>query len=1025
MMAGSMDFRVATPRAALTTILVFSLALVTASTLIAGPAGPVPSEQTEPWRVVSYLEDANLEGRGIFHFDFETDGTVWVAASDGLYRYDGYHWDRFTSAHGLPSDYVRSVRVTRDGTLWVGTNRGAGTFDGERFDSGGSEAHLPGPSVRRITEDPDGTLWFACDQWPPSKVSAGLARLRQGEWETWNSADGLPSNYVSDLFTSSSGEHFILTRAGLAQFDGDRIRRPIEEAGIDACRDYIWSMVEGPDGQLLATTRQWVCVRENGRWKRFPNGPPSSGIGELVVTRDGAILACSMERAARFSQWKNDRFVPLWSTELDTRGSVQYLREAPDGSIWIVGVNLLARWERRGGEWQTFHDLPRPSLRDGTGGLWFAGHDRVERFAQDRWTRIPEAAGPLLRDPSGGVWMRTRSGLAHWRAGELSRFDRSEIGIAEIISANIDGAGHLWVVGTGSRGLLTLARFDGKAWSSYAFVDLKPTEKIVLAIPDVRAGVWFVAEELETGFYRVLRVNGTVVADFPIPEVARRYWIPRLHMDSGGTLWIFGMLGAQRFDPDDPEAGWQEILDLPGRQLRAIVSRGPEVWFSYLGSTGGRGGVSRLANGSWRHFSSAAQELTSSDGGDLLFFGDTRGIQIITGENLAALRLLTLPEPATISTVVAGPDGDFWLGDSRRTIHYLPDGIPPDTVLGQQEQTIVEGHGLVLQVGGVERFVPRDQSRPLDVAIRLDDRPWGEFEPLLDETITITGLGVGDHVVHARLRDQGLDIDPTPAALQFRVYPIPLQERSWFRAAALGIFMTVLFLALLSVVSRQREIHQRRKRRELERELLQISEREQRRIGRDLHDGLGQRLTGISYQCEALRGMILRDADGTPQQTDEIGASVREAISETRALAHALYPPEIDQGNLDIAIRRLVETTDRGFEGSCIFQHRWSPDALSRKKALNIYRLTQEALSNAVRHAQATKIEVVSRQDDRTWIVEVSDNGRGFDALKPSSPGLGLQIMRYRANLIGGRLEVTSRRGKGTKVRCSLRMTGD
>jgi len=163
-------------------------------------------EPTQPWRVTSFVEDANLQGSGIFFVDFEADGTVWVAASNGLYRYDGYRWDRYTSTDGLPSDYVRSVRVTRDGKLWVGTDRGAVLFDGETFDPRGSESHLAGPSVRRIIEDPDGTVWFCCDQWPPADVPAGLTRLRDGTWQSWTTEDGLPSDYVSDVFSGGRVE---------------------------------------------------------------------------------------------------------------------------------------------------------------------------------------------------------------------------------------------------------------------------------------------------------------------------------------------------------------------------------------------------------------------------------------------------------------------------------------------------------------------------------------------------------------------------------------------------------------------------------------------------------------------------------------------------------------------------------------------------------------------------------------------------------------------------------------------------
>jgi ligand-binding sensor domain-containing protein len=98
---------------------------------------PLPTETAT--RVTSFVTDAGLSGKNLFNIDFERapgearHGTVWIATSDGLVRYDGYRWERFGTQHGLPSDFVRCVHVGRDGRLWVGTDRGAGVFDGATF----------------------------------------------------------------------------------------------------------------------------------------------------------------------------------------------------------------------------------------------------------------------------------------------------------------------------------------------------------------------------------------------------------------------------------------------------------------------------------------------------------------------------------------------------------------------------------------------------------------------------------------------------------------------------------------------------------------------------------------------------------------------------------------------------------------------------------------------------------------------------------------------------------------------------
>jgi len=1020
-MSISSNLRAAT-RALFFTSLFLGFVPVTAARSIAGHDGPTEAEHTQPWRVASFLEDANLEGRGIFQIDFETDGTAWIAASDGLYRYDGYRWERFTSADGLPSDYVRSVEVTRDGTLWVGTDRGAGIFDGKTFDTRGSEDHLPGPSVRRIVEDPDGTVWFCCDQWPPSRIRSGLARYRAGSWDTWGSADGLPSDYVSDVFRDSRGEQFVLTRRGLAAFEGDRLRRPIEEAGLLECRDYIWSMVEGLEGQLLVTTADSICVRSNGRWQSFPKRLEQGRGGDLTVTRDGAVIGCTNERNGRILEWRDDRFVPIWTMPLDTQGKIEFIGEAPDGAIWIAGVNLLARWERLGGEWSSFDDLPRPRLRDAEEGIWFANPGRVLRLKDDRWTAFPGASSPLVEDRSGGVWMRSANNMVHWSPLGLERFTESEIGVLSPQVSGVDDAGRLWVAGEGPDGSPHVASFDGATWASHGLNAVGPTERIIHATPDGVRGMWYVLDDSETDLFRLLRVGGANVVDVQLPEAARRYWIPHVRSDRSGRLWLFGVAGLYVTELEAGEGAWDEITELPGRQVLNLALRGNEVWFSYMGSTGGSGGVSRLLDGGWQHLSSAARDLTSRDGDDLLFFSHPRGVYVVTGDSSATPRLLSLPEPGQVTSMVAGERADFWLGSHGRVSHYRPDGVPPETVIVGGDKNIVYGEELVLQVRGVERFKPLARSRNFDVAIRIDDGPWGEFEPLTAGTVSVAGLATGDHAVQVRVRDQGLDIDTLPAVWRFRLHPIPLQDRRWFQPLAAGVFLTVVLLAAFSIVARRREVKQRRRKLEAEHEILQISEREQRRIGRDLHDSLGQRLTGISFQCEALRGTLAKGGASTSHSAGEIGAAVREAISETRRLAYALYPPEIDRGDLEIALGSLVAATGRGFDGPCTYHHRWSPANLNRESALHVYRLVQEALGNAVRHAAATALDVESRQDDGYWIVEVRDNGHGFDTPNPGRRGLGLQIMRYRADLIGGRLRVESQPGAGTTIRCAVRM---
>jgi len=876
--------------------------------------------------------------------------------------------------------------------------------------------------VRRIVEDPDGTLWFACDHWPPRDVSAGLTRYRDGVWNSWQIADGLPSDYVSDVFRDSSGSHFILTRRGLVEFDEAGMRRPIEQAGLQECRDYIWSMIEMPDGQLVVSSGEWFCVRSDGRWHSLRNADPQIVMGQFTVTRDGKVIGCTSEPRARFTEWRNGRPRPIWSTQLDTRGGVQYIAEAPDGGIWIGGVNVLARWERLGGEWNRFDKLPGPQLRDPEGSVWFANEEQVLRLGKDdRWTRFPGASLPLIDDSSGGVWMRTGNGLAVWRLDDLTNFDEAAIGVTHPRYTGVDGAGQVWVIGKGRDGRDCAASFDGRSWTVHPLADIRPTETVLSDTPDPDRGMWCVLNDSATELYRLLFVDGSRVVDVPLPTVARRYWPPRVRADRFRRLWLFGWMGLFRAELDADSVEWLPIDELPGTHVTDVVELRDELWISYMGTTGGSGGLSRLHDGAWTHYSIPARKLTSRDGDNALFFTHPRGVSIVTPQSLGTPRLLTLPEPVWVESMVPGSHGDLWVGTGDRVYHFRSDGIPPETWIAHGEKDIFHGDDLVLQVRGVERFKPPARSGNFNVAIRLDDEPWGEFQPLADGRVAIRSGVTGDHVVRVRVRDQGLDIDPTPAEWRFHLHPVPLQDRSWFLPLAVGIVATVLLLAVVSVVARRREIGQRRRQQELEHEILGAGEREQRRIGRDLHDGLGQRLTSVSFQCEVLRTTLDRGEHAGSEQAQEIGAAIRESISEVKVLAQALYPAEIERGDLEAALGNLVTSAVKGFGGTCTYRHLWSPAGLSRDDALNVYRMVQEALANAIRHARAQTIGVELRREDGQWVVEVRDDGCGFNPKAPSV-GLGQQIMRYRANRIGGSLSVHSISGVGTTIRCVVPM---
>jgi len=208
--------------------------------------------------------------------------------------------------------------------------------------------------------------------------------------------------------------------------------------------------------------------------------------------------------------------------------------------------------------------------------------------------------------------------------------------------------------------------------------------------------------------------------------------------------------------------------------------------------------------------------------------------------------------------------------------------------------------------------------------------------------------------------------------------------------------------------------------RRLEQEILNISEEEQRRIGRDLHDGLGQDLTGIGFATRALERRLRSRAVDDWSEASRIAELVNEAIDKTRALARGLNPVEIGENGLPVALKGLADATTRVFHVPCTFNSPPSPLVLPQEIAMHLYRIAQEAVHNAIKHGRPQRVRIdLSRSDDRLAL-EVADDGCGFSNASSTAGGLGVRIMQYRAEMIGADLHVRSREGDGTSVQCSL-----
>jgi Signal transduction histidine kinase len=235
-------------------------------------------------------------------------------------------------------------------------------------------------------------------------------------------------------------------------------------------------------------------------------------------------------------------------------------------------------------------------------------------------------------------------------------------------------------------------------------------------------------------------------------------------------------------------------------------------------------------------------------------------------------------------------------------------------------------------------------------------------------------------------------------------------------SAMLELLPAVVKGALTSIERDRALAEAERTRLRLEKEVLEVSEREQHRIGQDLHDGLGQQLTAIEMMCASLK----EDVAGQPEllkQVDRIGAMLREAIAQTRSMARGLVPVKDEPEALWASLVELAERTNSLGRVKCVFEYAAPVAVEDNAVAGHLYRIAQEAVNNAVKHSGARAVTIRLEETAGGGLeLEVKDDGRGLAQAK--GRGMGLQVMEHRAAVIGAELSVESRAGKGVTIRC-------
>jgi signal transduction histidine kinase/ligand-binding sensor domain-containing protein len=976
--------------------------------------------QERSYVLTAWTEETGLPSGEILAMTQDLDGYLWLGTSDGLVRFDG---SRFVTrplgaAAASPVRAVPALVAGRDGSLWVGYGNGRVTrIRGEDAVDYGTQEGLPGGAVAMLLQDRAGTIWAG--------TRGGLARFVDGRWKTVHD-----DAEVFSLFEDRAGTLWIGTAVGVFSLSGSRLELKYSEAR------YVQHFAEDAAGALWVTDLQNI-VRPLAS-DRLPGHAP-----DVRLPQSG------------------------WRTVRDRAGRIWVA--ALGGGLLRLSGNSSPRRDppdfRSAGR-QSDDEAPGTGLQAGR------GDDRpvIERVPYEHV--IAGAPRSLLHDAEGNVWVGMRpKGLLRLS----QRFVTTDIPLEGLTNDGVramaaSGDGSVWI-GTGH----SLLRFDGATRDVF---DVAQTR--VLHI-DAERGVWAVTT---SGLYRI---ENRRLVPVVLPDRVRWDRVASMATDPSGTLWLCSTNQGVLAWRDGVLTPFDRIPDISSRNCSyAYADRSGRVWFGFgtgdvavhhrgafrsYGSRDGlapgtvlaivedRTGVPWVAtrNGVSRYRNERFDTLTNENGPfeeivalvedeqGYLWVGvhtgtgvvrfDTREVDklVVDAGRHIEYRLFDTSDgmlgelrPLIRAAGVRGADGRLWFATGLGVVIFDPARLPPNTRPNRPriEDVFVGGRridrsGEPTLPSGTSTLAIEYTTASLSAASKLRfrhrlgglDADWVQAGPA--RTVSYENLPAGRYRFQVSATSDGVWTDA--AAWAFVIAP-PFYQQGWFFVlCSLGTVALVGGAWWLRVNALRRR--------------YAVVFDERTRVSREVHDTLLQSLAAIGVELEAIATQI--DGSHAPARDSlrrlrkQVGHSLRDARDSIWGLRHS----QMESRGLVEAVREFAETTTTSRHVRVELSVSGRPTSCSAEVELQLLRICQEAVRNAIRHGAATHIHVVLDYSPAALVLSVSDNGRGFAVEDYDSVGaeehFGLLGIRERAERMRARLTITSSAGRGTTVEVAAPLLSD
>jgi ligand-binding sensor domain-containing protein/signal transduction histidine kinase len=937
--------------------------------------------------------------------------------------------DVWGARHGLPGTLVRAFSQTADGYLWIASYGGVGRYDGSRIVA----LAEPGPRTRifdtqSLKIDDRGTLWLISSMGEPVCVHEAVARsclpaaVRPSDVRLVDAhpdRDGtvwlatrtellrylpgppprtvrvpVPAGHPTLVHRDRGGRLWLGTESGLYRQEEGGGFALASTAGR-SISGHVRAFFEGPKGRLWFALDR-ALVRVEGE-EIHTVEPPAAlpPVVQVIEDGDGNVWLGSPSGLTRF---RDGRWVTFTTADGLPDDDVTALYEDREGSLW-VGT--------RGGGVAQFTDrvvatrVGPPGLReeggveslcqDRSGAFWFGSQRGLVRWSGGRERAYSVRDGlpddrvlAVAPGPGDELWVGTVRGLARVRDGQV---DRPAAVTGAVAALHVGADGTVWM-GQERRVLrLHEGRLEEVPRSGASQGNIRSIE------PDQTGALWV------AGTGGVARLEGGRLVPFTLPdEVAK---MRALHRDREGRLWLTSGTDLVRLSPG-PVRVFGADAGLGDRHLFQILD--DDQGFLWLGTSRGllrlsKGGLDDLAAGRRSHLDPLSLETTDRrrdvravntrqpgawrDGGGRLWFAADQGLLTIDPGHL---RVNERPPTVRIDAAIA---------DGRTLERGVRNELPP-------------GPGnLEFRFSVVTLLEPRKSQHRYRLE-GLDER-WVEAGTQRVARYTRVPPAV------YRFTVQGSNADGVWSeegdGIELELHPHLYRSPLFYAACALGAVAALVLLW-------------RRRVRRLRREYL-AAFAERSRVARELHDTLLQGMSAVGLKLRGLQRRLGPDAAPLVRELGEIDGLITSSLRETRRFLGALRDSG-GPGDLAVALASLGGRLAQGQDRPCTVRVEGAQVALPDDVKGDLFRIAEEAIRNALAHAQPSRVEVTLRYQPEAVTLTVVDDGCGFDASRAVGPAerhFGLLGMRERAARWGD-LRLVSQPGGGTTIEVTARVAG-